>query len=139
MRPFIWAILAALVWGIVPILEKAGLMRVDPLSGLFFRCLGVSLGLVFLLVFNKNGVQHVLGNFHWSYLLLILGGFLASFVGQIFFYNALKTGEASRVTPLVGAYPLVTFILALFFFSEKLTLGKSVGVLLILSGIFFLK
>lgn len=139
MKPVLWAILTALVWGIVPILEKTGLMRVEPLGGLFFRCLGVSLGLIFLLIFNKNSVQHVLGNFHWSYLLLILGGFLASFIGQIFFYNALKTGDASRVTPLAGAYPLVTFILALFFFGEKLTLGNSLGILLILSGIFFLK
>ena len=59
--------------------------------------------------------------------------------GQIFFYNALKLGEASRVVPLGATYPLISFILAVFLLGEKFTLAKLGGIILVLSGIFLLK
>ena len=51
MAPFFLALITAGIWGIVPILEKTGLQTSHPLAGLFYRCIGVMLGFVILLIF----------------------------------------------------------------------------------------
>ena len=51
MNAFMWALLAAFIWGIVPLLEKLGLAKVEPLVGLFYRCSGVLIGFLLLGIF----------------------------------------------------------------------------------------
>ncbi|MCX5681531.1 MAG: hypothetical protein NT079_04550 [Candidatus Omnitrophica bacterium] len=48
MNSFLWAILTACIWGVVPILEKLGLTNISSSIGLFYRSLGVVLVLIFL-------------------------------------------------------------------------------------------
>ena len=43
--------------------------------------------------------------------------------------------EASRVVPIVGAFPLVTFFIAVVVLSEKITLLKVLGALFIVAGV----
>lgn len=138
MNAFWWAVVAASIWGFVPLLEKSGLERSAPLAGLFYRCLGVLLGLVLLLIF-KIRPQQLKGVDVRSALFLIAGGFLASFVAQIAFYKALKTGEVSRVVPISGSYPLLAFLFGIWFFHEILTPLKIAGIILIILGIWVLK
>ena len=138
MNAFIWAILASFIWGVVPLLEKLGLAKVQPLTGLFYRCLGVLIGFLLLGVYVLKP-QEIKAVDSGSIILLMLGGFLASFVAQICFYNGLKIGEVSRVVPISGSYPLVAFILGVIFLGETITLIKLVGVLFIIIGIWVLK
>jgi bacterial/archaeal transporter family protein len=139
MTPFTWALLTAITWGFVPVIEKLGLVKLNPMVGLFYRCLGVIFGIVFLLLLKGQEIRSSFAQLHGGMALLIGGGFLASVVGQIFFYNALKAGEASKVVPLAAAYPLVSFILGVLFLSEKVSAAKITGLFLIVLGIFFLK
>ena len=138
MNSFIWAVLTALTWGCVPLIEKMGLMKVEPLVGLFYRSLGVIVGITVLIIFKGPAIKNSFAHLQDGMAYLILGGFLASFVGQIFFYSALKSGEASKVVPISGAYPLVSFILGILFLSEKVTLAKISGVGLVLIGVVLL-
>jgi len=138
MNAFIWAILAAVIWGAVPLLEKLGLTKSQPLAGLFYRCLGVLIGLLLLGLFMLKP-QEIKAVDSRSIIFLILGGFLASFVAQICFYNSLKIGEVSRVVPVAGAYPLITFILGVLFLGESINPVKTAGALLIIIGIWALK
>jgi len=138
--PFFWAILTAIVWGIVPILEKAGLSNINFLNGLFIRCLGVIFGAFLLILFRCRNLRAELSSVNFSTIILLLAaGFLASFVGQLFFYRALKFGQVSRVVPLAATYPLVSFLLALIFLGEKIILSKIFGVCLVILGVIFLK
>ncbi len=139
MKPYIWAIFTAVVWGTVPIVEKAGLIRLPVWAGLFYRCIGVFIGFILIVIFKFNDIRQVVitSPFGWHY--PILGGFLASIIGQIFFYNALKTGEASKVVPLAGTYPLVSFLLGVMFFHEGITIAKIAGVVFIILGVFLLR
>jgi transporter family protein len=137
---FFWAILSALVWGIVPILEKLGLYRVQPDTGLFLRCFGVILGALILLIFKFSALKIELSSVSAkTVFFLVCAGFLASFVGQLFFYRALKLGEASRVVPIAAMYPLVAFFLAIIFLNEKITLVKISGLCFVLLGIILLR
>lgn len=139
MTPFVWALLTAFVWGFVPIIEKMGLLKMAPMVGLFYRSLGVVLGIAILFAFEGKNIRASFGDFHPGMLYLVAGGLLASVVGQVFFYFALKSGEASKVVPLAAAYPLVTFVLGMIFLGEKVTAMKAAGMGFVVLGIFFLK
>ena len=139
MKAFQWALLTALVWGMVPVLEKTGLMKTSPLTGIFLRCAGVGIGIILLMIFKFEAVKAAFFVKPQTALFIMTGGLLASFVGQIFFYKALKLGEASQVVPIAAAYPLVSFVLGIIFLSEHITLAQLSGVALVLMGLLLLK
>ena len=139
MNAFLWAILTAIVWGCVPMLEKIGLNRLETPVGLFYRCFGVLMGIVILLFFYGKEIKASLSGFHSGMIYLIAGGFIASVVGQLFFYNALKTDEASKIVPLAGSYPLVAFLLGALLLGEKVTLAKSAGMIFVVAGVYLLR
>ena len=56
-QAFFFAILTALVWGVVPTLEKLGLARVQPNVGLLIRSTGVIFGAGLLLLFKFNSIK----------------------------------------------------------------------------------
>lgn len=139
MSAFSWAILTSIIWGIAPLFEKSGLSKdATPFAGLFFRCAGVVLGLIMIgiYVFKTNEIRSVDLR---SAILIMAGGFLASFVAQICFYHALKSGEMSRIVLISGSYPLFTFILGIIILKEPLTLAKVIGALLIMAGLWALR
>jgi len=51
------------------------------------------------------------------------------------YFSAMKYWEASRVVPIVGAYPLIAFLFSLFLLGEQLTLQKGIGVVLVVVGV----
>jgi transporter family protein len=139
MKSFYLALATALVWGLVPVIEKIGLSRLSPQAGIFVRCLAVAAGAGVLLAF-KPGIIAELTKTQPLYIVLIMvGGFVANFLGQLLFYSALKGGEVSRVVPIAGAYPLIAFVTGILILGEKLTMIKSLGVGCVLVGIFLLK
>ena len=139
MSPFFWALLTAFIWGFVPILEKLGLAKLSPMVGLFYRSLGVVVGIFILWAMENKNIRASFAGLHSGMLYLILGGFMASVLGQICFYCALKKGEASQVVPLAAAYPLMTLILGILFLSEKVTAAKIAGIVLVVAGVFLLQ
>jgi len=52
------------------------------------------------------------------------------------FCLTLKEGEVSRVVPVSGAYPLISFIPGVLILGEKLTAVKSAGLLCVGTGVF---
>ena len=139
MKPYLWALLAALCWGFVPIIEKLGLAKMPVWAGIFYRSLGVVLGIILLAIFRYEYIKKAVIEIPAGWYYVMIGGFLASVIGQIFFYNALKTGEASKVVPLGASYPLISFFLGIIIFKESLTLVKIAGLIFIILGVFLLK
>jgi transporter family protein len=138
MSAFTWALLTALVWGVVPLMEKIGLGGAPPAVGVLVRSLGIVLGLI---VFSFCGAPWALTrSLPWpSIVLLVGGGLLASFVGQMMFYHALRSGAVSQVTPVAGAYPLVAALLGWFVLREPMTAMRVAGVALIVAGVMLLR
>ena len=133
-----WALVAAMIWGIVPLIEKLGLGGGSPVIAVFARTIGVMLGMVVVgwwispwKALSELSVR--------SFALLACGGFLASFVGQMAFYQALKSGKISQVTPLAGTYPLVAALLGWWVLREPFTIMRLSGVIFIVLGIVLLR
>lgn len=139
MKPFYFAILAALVWGIAPIVEKAGLARIEPMAGVMIRSFGVTIGAIVLVVFNSHLLKLAFRADQKTIILLLMGGIIASILGQIFFYNALKHGEVSKMVPIAATYPLISFLLGLVFFGESFTVIKGLGIGFVILGVFLLR
>ena len=139
MKPYYWALLAALTWGCVPLLEKLGLMKMPVFAGLFYRCLGVVVGMIILFVVRSEEIKYSFSMSSMGWLFLVAGGFLASVIGQIFFYSALKDGEISQVVTIGASYPLISFLLGVLFLGEKLTIGKLGGLGFVVLGVLLLK
>jgi transporter family protein len=133
-----WALIAAVIWGTVPLLEKVGLGGGNAFVAVFARTAGLLLGALLCALWWSP--WQALGNLPLrSFLLLGAGGFLASFVGQLAFYQALKQGHVSLVTPLAGTYPLVALILSWLVLREPITTGRATGALLIVLGAILLR
>jgi transporter family protein len=137
MNAFLWALLAALIWGITSVIEKFVLIKVDPFPGLFYRCLGVLLGVILMgaVILKPSQIRSVDLR---SVALLLLSGFLGSFVAFIAFYKALKLGEMSIVVPVAGSFYLIAFVLGIFLLGEAVNALKLLGVIFITVGIWLL-
>lgn len=139
MSPFYWALIAAVLWGVSPLLEKTGLKNADPLAGLFARSMGVVLGTIVLGLSIAGLEEKIRAMGLKSFLLIGCGGLIASIIAQIAFYQALKNGELGRVTAVAGAYPLIAFILGVVFLGEGLSAIKISGVVLVVTGVLLLR
>jgi transporter family protein len=138
-KAFLFAMLTSLIWGLAPAFEKIGLGgRIDPYLGVVIRTIPIAIiGLFGLALMGRldSMVQVDLK----SALFVMAGGFLAGFLGQVAFYSALKSGEASVVVPLAATYPLVALIISVIFLGEAFTLQKLAGISLIVGGVVLLK
>jgi bacterial/archaeal transporter family protein len=60
---------------------------------------------------------------------------VTAMVGLVSLYIALSTGQASKVVPISGAYPAVTLIFSALFLRERLSVGRAIGVALVVIGV----
>ena len=138
MSAFFFAVLTAFILGVVPLMEKVGLGATSPSVGVIVRSFGILTGvIVFGFLWSPWAVIRTLSL--QSILLLAGGGFLASFLGQLAFYQALRAGAISQVTPVAGAYPLIAALLGWFVLREPLTAARVLGVICVVAGVVLLR
>lgn len=138
-KPFFFALLAAIIWGCSPALEKIGLNgRIDPYMGIVIRTIPIAIIAIFgLALMGRLGEISTVDL--KSALFVAAGGLVAGLLGQLAFYSALKSGEASVVVPVAATYPLVALFVSIIFLGEAFTLQKLVGISLVVGGVVLLK
>jgi transporter family protein len=137
---FGWAVLASFCWGFAPLFEKIGLRGdIDPVVGVLVRTFGVLVGVLILIPtvpkLSSRFAEMTLRN----WICLGMGGLIASVIGQLCFYRALKIGEISKVVPIGASYPVLAFLLGTLFFHESITWSKAGGIALVIAGVFLLR
>lgn len=69
----------------------------------------------------------------------ILSGFISAFVASFFWMAAMTKFDLSYAYPIiVGGLAIVTSVSAIFLYNEPITLYKSLGLFLIVMGVFLL-
>ena len=140
MNPILLALFAAIFWGVAAIVEKMGLLNIDPIIAVFIRSLAVTLIMVISFPLLYPGFFKAIINTDKKTLILIVtGGVLAAFLGQLFYFKALKIGEASRIIPVATTYPLITLIISVVYLKEELTLFKVLGIMFITIGVWLIR
>ena len=123
------AIVAAVLWGIVGILQKLGSNRVSADSLLIWVTAGYVLALPLLLThggFSAMGLRGALTG--------IAAG-LVNGLGTWFLFASLERGaKASVAIPLTALYPVVTLGLAFLILAERLSAREWLGVALAVCG-----
>lgn len=132
----VYALLSALFAASTSILAKIGINGVDSNLATAIRTVVVLVmawGLVFM-----TGVQKQISNIGArSWLFLVLSG-IATGLSWLFYYRALRMGDASRVVPIDKSSVVISMVLAFVVLKEQLTWQSIVGGLLITAGTFVL-
>lgn len=129
------ALFGALCWGIAPIFGKIGLARVDPVAGLCLRTL-IASGIVAGWLLVGGGLRTIETVSSRASLFIAAEAVLATLVGDLAYYAALKWGGAAQVALVMSAAPLFTLVIAVLYLSETATWAQVVGAVLIVCGLF---
>jgi transporter family protein len=131
-------IMTVLLWGTTPVIEKIGLVKVDPLVGVTIRStiVTVSLLIVTFLLGRGKTLMEVDGK---GFLIFGASGLMAGFLGMWTYYAALKMEATSKIVPIAASYPLVTALLSVLVLKEGVTFPRAIGTALIVAGIWLVK
>ncbi len=136
-KEVVYALLAALSFGIAPLFEKLGLARTDPTVALFIRAFITSLFTFGFLLASGNIVNFAKADLR-SVIHVILGGVFGVLFAQYFYFKALEHGEVGRIMAIVGSFPVIAFLLSAVVFGEAFTFMKLAGILLVVVGVILL-
>ena len=138
MRVFLLLILTAILWGATPILEKAGLAKVTPLTAVTIRSIAVCTVLIFYLAITGKLREAVSVDLR-TIVIFSISGILAGLIGMMTYFAALKSGATSEAVPIAATYPLVTAILSVLILGEQMTPIRVMGTILIVAGVWLVK
>jgi transporter family protein len=131
----LYAIGAGLFWGTSPVLVKRGLVHADVSAATLYQQATI---LVTLLAAALVEGELFAGKMPpLAIVVFACTGVVGAYLGRTLFVKTVDQIGASRAQSLNNSSPLITVLLAALFLGEPLTLVVLVGVLLIISGVFF--
>jgi transporter family protein len=129
----VYAVLSALFGALVAILGKIGVRDVDSNLAVAIRTV--------IIVFFAWGIVLAQGNARdvsrisrHSMIFLVLSA-IATGLSWLFYYKALKLGEASRVAPIDKLSVALAVVMAFTFLGEKPTTGNVLAAILVTAGV----
>ena len=131
-----WALLSACFAALTAIFAKVGVENVNSDFATFIRTVVIlaALGAILYATGQWQPPASVSGR---TYLFLVLSG-LATGASWIFYFRALKLGDAARVAPLDKLSVVLVAVFGVMFLGEKLSLANWLGVLMIAGGVILL-
>jgi len=135
---YIFLLLTILFWGTTPVVEKSALNNTSPFIGLTIRSTVVVV-ILWIATLLTGKLNILFKSDTKTIILFSLSGILASLLGMLTYYSALKLDLSSRVVPLAATYPLISALWAYIFLGEQLTLPRIIGTILIITGILLVK
>ncbi|PSR54025.1 hypothetical protein AHMF7605_11080 [Adhaeribacter arboris] len=129
----VFAILAALCWGVWGVLAKFISSDITPFTNHFLFSIGMLFTLPFII--RKCKVKEIsTKGIIWG----IVAGVLAV-VGNVAVFQSFSTGgQAAVVIPVTNLYPLITIVIALLVFKEKMHWLNAIGIVIIVPAIIML-
>ncbi len=127
MTWFLFALLAAITWGVGQILIKKGF---EHTTALFNNFLATIFGCLIFIPFS------LIGGVNWSLFPGILIIALLAAVPNLIYYYAAEKGEISLTGTLIATYPIFTILLSSLFLGEHIDIFQKLAVLVIIIGSF---
>ena len=133
---FIYAILTAVFTSSTTILAKIGIKNVDTNLSTMLRTI-IVLIIIWIIILIRKEYKHVDNLNKKTIIFIILSG-LSTGLSWIYYFKALKIGEASIVFPIEKFSAVVSILLSIIFLKEKLSRKNIIGFIFIILGIFIL-
>jgi len=127
------ALMTALLWGMIPVLVRKGLLHANVSVAVLLGLLA-STPLLFL-VFSLHPRPVTQAVAPEAAVWFAAVGIMGSCLGRVFNYLGVARLGAARATPLINISPLFTTILALVFLGEQVTFRVFGGVVSIVAGV----
>ncbi|MGE5818299.1 MAG: DMT family transporter [Deltaproteobacteria bacterium] len=131
-----YALIAGLFWGTSPVLVKRGLADSNVSAATLYQQAAILFTLIIFTLFERNLFSGKISP--TAVLVFAATGVVGAYVGRTLFVKSVAQIGASRAQSLNNSSPLVTVLLAALFLGERLTPGIVAGVVLIISGVFFI-
>lgn len=128
----LYAILTAIFTSVSAIISKIGLRDINPSLGNFYRTIIVFI-LIWFYVIIKKKQKNIITIKRQTWIYLIISGFTTS-LSWLFYFYALKNGEASMVFPIEKLSVVVSIGLSYIILKEKMTKKSIIGLILIIIG-----
>jgi len=131
----VYAVIAGLFWGTSPVLVKRGLVHASVSAATLIQQATILLTLLLSALFAGELFS---GNIsRLAIATFCVTGVVGAYLGRTLFVRSVDQIGATRAQSINNSSPLVTVLLAAALLGERLTLSLLVGVVLIISGIFF--
>ena len=131
----LYAIVAGIFWGISPVLVKRGLVHADVSAATLYQQATILVTLIAAALIE--GELFAANIPPLAILVFACTGVVGAYLGRTLFVKTVDQIGASRAQSLNNSSPLITVLLAALFLGEPLTLVVLAGVVLIISGVFF--
>jgi drug/metabolite transporter (DMT)-like permease len=131
----VYALCAGLFWGTSPVLVKRGLAGADVSAATLYQQATI---LLTLLVSALLEGDLFAGKIPSAAVLIFAGtGVVGAYLGRTLFVRSVDQIGASRAQSLNNSSPLITVLLAAAVLGEHLSFAVMIGVMFIISGVFF--
>jgi transporter family protein len=131
----VYAVIAGLFWGTSPVLVKRGLARSNVSAATLIQQTTILLTLIVAAWLEGDLVAK---NVSLPALLVFsVTGIVGAYLGRTLFVKSIDQIGAARAQSLNNSSPLITVFLAALVLGERLSVFIIAGVILIVSGIFF--
>jgi drug/metabolite transporter, DME family len=131
----LYAIIAGIFWGTSPVLVKRGLVNSNVSAATLIQQAAIFLTLILFTLWEHSGASGQMSTAALPVFVAI--GAVGAYLGRTLFVKSVDQIGASRAQIVNNTSPLVTVILAALLLGEHLTMTVLAGVILIVSGIFF--
>ena len=128
---YVKLVLTAIFWGGTFIAGRVVAKDVGPFSAAFFRFLIAS---IFLILFTYKIEGRVPSLQKKQIIPVFLLGMTGVFLYNVFFFKGLKIIHAGRAAVIIAGNPIFITLLSAYFFKEKLSLIKVIGIILSVTG-----
>jgi drug/metabolite transporter (DMT)-like permease len=131
----VYALCAGVFWGTSPVLVKRGLADADVSAATLYQQATI---LVTLCLSALVEGDLFAGNIPGDAVLIFAGtGIVGAYIGRTLFVKSVDQIGASRAQSLNNSSPLITVLLAAVALGERLSFAVLLGVMFIISGVFF--
>ena len=131
----LYALIAGLFWGTSPVLVKRGLAHASVSAATLIQQTTILVTLLAAALLEGDLFSGKISRL--ALLVFCCTGIVGAYLGRTLFVKSVDQMGAARAQSVNNSSPLVTVLLAASFLGERLSLTILAGVILIISGIFF--
>lgn len=135
-KSVIYVSICVVLWALIPIVSKLGQDGLDNHQFLFWSSLSSLIFFIGITLFNGSlAALKTISTRKWVFAVFL--GFLGTYLYYVLLYFGYANAPGMEVLIVQYSWPILIVILSLFILKEKLTLFKSLSIILGFIGVFF--
>jgi drug/metabolite transporter (DMT)-like permease len=129
-------IVCIIFWAMIPVVAKLAQVSLDNHQFLFWSSL-ISFICLFSTAIIKKKIEFIKSYSFKDWLILITLGLLGTYIYYLFLYLGYKEAKGLEVLVIQYTWPISIVFLSLFILNERLTIQKSISIILGFVGVLF--